>query len=152
MLDTLPYIPLFQDLTPMETDLLKSHFENYSCPANTVIFGQGDPATHLYLLLHGSVAIQYKPYDGDPITLTRLHDGDVVGWSAVIQRTRYTSSVVSETVVEALRIHKSDLWNMIKQESATGIKTINRLARMVSPRWENAHSQIQLLLDSRKAE
>ena len=136
----------------MEADLLKSHFEDYSCPANTVIFGQGDPATHLYLLLHGSVAIQYKPYDGDPIILTRLHDGDVVGWSAVIQRTRYTSSVVSETMVEALRIHKNDLWNMIKQESATGIKTINRLARMVSPRWENAHSQIQLLLDSRKAE
>jgi CRP-like cAMP-binding protein len=148
MLDSLPHAPLFQDITPMETDLLKAYFEPYSCPAGTVIFGQGDPATHLYLITSGKVAIQYKPYDGIPMVLTRLRAGDVFGWSAVIRRAKYTSSVISETNLESLRIHGDQLWDLVDEEPEMGIKTIDRLARMVSPRWENAHTQIKLLLES----
>lgn len=150
MLDTLPYIPLFQDLSVTEVNLLKPLFENFACPADKVIFEQGDPATHLYVMMSGTVIIQYKPYDGNPMILTRLRDGDVFGWSAVIGTTKYTATIISESQVEAVRIRRENIWNLIKKNPEVGKIVINRLARMVSPRWDNAHSQIQLLVDPKQ--
>lgn len=148
MLDTLPYIPLFQEFSPHDTDLLKQLFETFYRPADSVIFEQGDPATYLYMILEGSAIIRYKPYDGMPITLTRLRSGDVFGWSAVIGRKRYTSSIISETQVESLRIRGETLWKLVDEHPEVGKTIIDRLARMVSPRWVDAHAQIQTLLDS----
>lgn len=148
MLDTLPVIPLFHGLAPDHISMLKAAFEPYSCPNAATIFEQGDPASHLYLILSGKAAIRYKPYDTPPIILTRLRDGDIFGWSAVIGSLKYTSSVISESLLEAIRIHRVDLWNLVTHEPETGKILIDRLAQIVSPRWKNAHEQIRPLLQS----
>lgn len=148
MLDSLPYIPLFRDLKPAQIELLKPAFEPFLCPAETAIFEQGDPAEYLYLILKGRVAIRYKPYDTPPIVLTRLNEGDVFGWSAVIKSPKYTSSIISESSIEAIRIHRDELWKLVYNHPETGKAIIDRLVRIVSPRWQNAHEQIQAFLDS----
>jgi len=148
MLETLPNIPLFQDIDPAQKAQLKPLFESFVCPPDTVIIEQGAPATYLYLLIKGEVAIRYKPYDGPPITLTHLHDGDVFGWSAVVGSPDYTSSIVSETQIEAIRIRRNDLLKLSIQLPETEKVIMDRLARVVSPRWENTHAQVQSLLNS----
>jgi CRP-like cAMP-binding protein len=148
MLNSLPYIPLFQDLEPAQTTLLKPLFEDFYCTTGTVIFEQGDTAQYLYLILTGRVAIHYKPYDGPPLILTRLNKGDVFGWSAVTGSPKYTSSTVSEGDLSALRVHRKGLWKLVDKNPDTGRTIIDRLANMVSPRWANAHQQIQPLLNS----
>ncbi len=152
MLDSLPYIPLFQGFDSFQISILKNLFEDFFCPAKTVIFEQGDPAKYLYLLISGEIAIRYKPYDGPPLTLTRLHDGEVFGWSAVIGTPKYTSSIVSETDVAAIRVEGAHLWTLVREHPEIGTTIIDRLARIVSPRWENAHAQIQSLLNSNRTE
>lgn len=148
MLDTLPLIPLFLDFEPAQIDLLKALFEQFNCPLETVIFNQGDPAKYVYILIKGEVAIHYKPYDGSSITLTRLHSGDVFGWSAVVGSTYYTSSIVSESMIESLRIKRNDLRTLIQNHPEIGKIIIDRLANIVSPRWKNAHAQVQSILNS----
>jgi len=148
MIESLPYIPLFQDLDPAQIALLKPLFEQFSCPANTVIFEQDTPATYLYLLTKGEVAIRYKPYDGPTITLTRLRVGDVFGWSAVVGSPHYTSSIISESEVEAIRIRGDHLLKLSSESPETGKVVMDRLARVVSPRWGNAQAQVQSLLNS----
>lgn len=148
MLSTVPYIPLFQGLPPVQTSLLQYLFEDFSCPPGTTIFEQGKPAEYLYLILKGRVEIHYKPYDGPPLVLTRLNEGDVFGWSAVTGTSKYRSTIVSETYVEAIRIHGRDLWKLVENQPETGRIIFNRLARNVSPRWKDAFDQIQSLLNS----
>jgi CRP-like cAMP-binding protein len=148
MIESLPFIPLFQDLEPAQLDLLKPHFEQFTCPANTVIFEQDAPAIYLYLLIKGEVEIRFKPYDGPAITLTRLRDGDVFGWSAVVGSPRYTSSIISQSQVEAIRMKRNRLIKLFDDAPATGKIIMDRLARIVSPRWGNAHAQVQSLLNS----
>jgi len=148
MNESLPYIPLFQDLDPAQIALLKPLCEQFSCPADTVIFEQNAPAVYLYLLIKGEVAIRYKPYDSPTITLTHLRDGDVFGWSAVVGSLYYTSSIISETEIEAIRIRGSHLLKLFNDAPETGKVVMDRLARMVSPRWGNAHEQVQSLLNS----
>jgi CRP-like cAMP-binding protein len=152
MLESLPYIPLFQDLGPAQIAILKPLFELYACPPESTIFEQGEPASYLYLLLNGEVVIHYKPYDGPPITITRLREGDVFGWSAVIGNAKYTSSIISETQVSALQMRGDDLWKLARNHPETGKIIIDRLVHIVSPRWKNAHAQIQTLLNSSQSE
>ena len=148
MHELLPHIPLFQDLDPAQIALLEPLFEKFTCAADTVILEQDTPAIYLYLLIKGEVAIRYKPYDGPLITLTHLHEGDVFGWSAVVGSPRYTSSIISETGVEAIRIRGVHLLKLFNDAPETGKVVMDRLARVVSPRWENAHAQVQSLLSS----
>ncbi len=150
MLDTLPYIPLFEGFDASQVSILKPLFEDFMCEAGTTIFEQGDQAKYLYLLMNGNIAIRYKPYDGPPLTLTRLHAGEIFGWSAVLGSSKYTSSIVSETEVEAIRIKGANLWELTGEHPEIGKTVINRLAQIVSPRWENAHLQIQSLLNSNR--
>jgi CRP-like cAMP-binding protein len=150
MPDALPVIPLFEGLTSEQILLLAGLFEKFLCPPDKVIFNQGDPPDYLYLILKGSASIVYKPYDGPKITVTRLKKGDVFGWSAVIGGNKYTSSVVSETELESIRIHRGALAGLIADHPETGKIIIDRLALNVSPRWKNAHKQIQHYLNSER--
>jgi len=147
MLESLTHISLFQDLKPDQLTLLEPLFEHYTCPPNTTIFEQGDPAERLYLILEGSISIHYKPYDGPTIKITHLREGDVFGWSAVIGSAQYTSTIVSDTALQAVCIRGEDLWNISLQNPEIGKFVLDRLARVVSTRWKNAHTQVQAILD-----
>jgi len=146
MLETSVNIPLFEGFNPNQLETLKSLFESYACPANTVIFEQGGPAVYLYLILQGNIEIQYKPYDGPPIILTRLKNGDVFGWSAVIGSPAYTSGTKSIGPVQAIRIRGLDLKRLCKEHPSTGATLLDRLARVVSTRWRNARLQVKSML------
>lgn len=148
MLESFTRIPFFQNLEPAQTALLRTLFENFSCPPETIIFKQGSPAVHLYLLIKGTVMIQYKPYDGPPITITHLSAGDVFGWSALIGSPHYTSSIVSTSDVKAIRIRGTDLRNLVNEYPTTGQIVLDQLARVVSSRWKNSHSHVQSILNN----
>lgn len=146
MLDVLPVIPLFEGFSPEQTSMMTALFESYACPPETVVFEQGQPTDFLYLILRGSASIVYKPYDAPRITLTRVKEGDIFGWSAMIGGKKYTSSVISETKLETIRIRRHALLDLLKDDPDTGRTLIDRLAMNVSPRWKNAHQQIQQYL------
>jgi CRP-like cAMP-binding protein len=148
MLDTLPCIPLFHDLEIEQVLRLKPLFERVVYPHDTNIIRQGEIASYIYLIVNGNAAIHYKPYDGPSLLLTRLHTGDVCGWSALVGSHFYTSSIISESRVEALRIRGCHFLSLIREHPETGRVILDRLARSVSPRWENAHEQVEALLNS----
>jgi CRP-like cAMP-binding protein len=146
MFDMLTDISLFRDLTPEQQKLIEPLFEVYTCPADTVIFEQGDEVMHLYLILRGKVAIQYKPYDGPTITLTQLSEGDVFGWSVVTGSKHYTSGIVAKEYVEAIRVRGTALRQFCVTHPETGTILLDKLAQMVSPRWKNAHVEVKSIL------
>jgi CRP-like cAMP-binding protein len=112
-----------------------------------VIFEQGQPAAFLYLLLSGTVGIQYKPEDGPPISITRLKSGDIFGWSAAIGSPVYTSATRSLEPVTALRIRAEDLKQMRQDQPEISSLILDRFARAVSSRWQNADQQIKSMLE-----
>jgi len=148
MFKMLGTVPLFQDVDENVLELLEPLFEPYSCSAETAIFEQGDPAHYLYLILDGSVEIVYKPYDGPPITITNQVEGSIIGWSAVIGNTSYTSGAVCKGDTQAIRMSKRDLHKLCAREPEAGRIILDLLADSVSSRWHDARSQIQNLLNN----
>ncbi|MBN1451885.1 MAG: cyclic nucleotide-binding domain-containing protein [Anaerolineales bacterium] len=148
MFKTLETVPLFKGLDNNTLQLLEPLFETYSCSAREVIFEQGDPAHYLYLILEGAVEVRYKPYDGPPLTITNLEQGSIIGWSAVIGNSAYTSGAVCKEDCQAIRMSSRDLHELCAREPEAGRIILNLLAESVSLRWQDARDQIQMLLNS----
>ena len=148
MFKELESVPLFQGVDNHILQLLEPLFEAFSCPEETVIFEQGDPALYLYLILEGAVEIIYKPYDGPPLTITTLVPGNIVGWSAAIGNTTYTSGAVCKQDLQAIRMDRRSLHKLCAREPESGRIILNLLAESVSSRWHDAQSQIQVLLNT----
>jgi CRP-like cAMP-binding protein len=146
MFKALETVPFFNSLDNDILQLLEPLFEPYSCPAETVIFEQGDPAHYLYLILEGAVQVLYKPYDGPPLIVSNLVQGHILGWSAVIGNTTYTSGAVCKENCQAIRLLSRDLHKLCAKEPEAGRIILNLLAESVSSRWQNANEQIQVLL------
>jgi CRP-like cAMP-binding protein len=138
--------PFLRDLTPQQYGLVSVLFERVDVPPHTKICSQGGVAIYLYCLLDGGISLQYKPYDGPRITLTRLHAGDVFGWSAVIGNPTYTSDAVSTTAVHALRVSGAALRELSTQHPAVGAQVLEKLAAAVAPRWIHSREQVQAIL------
>ena len=148
MFTALDSIPLFKNVDNDILDLLEPLFEPYSCPAEAIIFEQGEPAHYMYLVLEGSVEMLYKPYDGPPLTITILEEGSIIGWSAVIGNSTYTSGAVCKADCYAIRMSSRDLHKLCAKEPVAGRIILNLLADSVSSRWQDARSQIQKLLNN----
>lgn len=139
-------LPLFQGLTREQVELLQPIVVAYDCFGGTVLFEQGEPAVFLYLVLSGEVQIQYKPEDGPPLTVARIHPGEIVGWSAVIGRVTYTSAAICEGSTRMLRIRGSDLRDLREKYPETGVLIMERMADSVARRLQNANPQVIALL------
>lgn len=146
MLDKLKEVTLFKGLEADELEVLESLFELYRCPAGTVIFQQGYQAVYLYLILNGIVEIRHKPYDGPPITVTRVLQGGAFGWSAAIGNEAYTSGAICDEELVALRIAGNDLRKFFIKYPDTGKIILDRLARVVSNRWQDALAQVRTMM------
>ena len=138
-------IPLFEDLGEETLKLLDPLFEPCTCHEG-LIFEQGDPAIHLYLVIEGSVDILYKPYDAPPIVITNVKPGGIFGWSAIGGNTVYTSSASCHEICKAMRVRGSELHKLSTQHPETAEILLDRLAESVSKRWHNAHSQVRDIL------
>lgn len=147
MLQNLYRIPPFEDLSEEVLQLVEPLFEIYTCPAGTVVFEQGAPAHHLYLLQRGSILIRYKPYDGPVINLTQVQPGGAFGWSAVVGNPTYTSATVAKEAVEAIRVRGKDLRELAIHHPKAGRVILDKLAGVVSNRWENANQQVREILE-----
>jgi len=147
MLDTIRRIQFFQDLSDEQLERIKPLVDVFTCPANQPIFEQDEQANYLYLLVRGTVALEYKPYDGTRITLTRLHAGDAFGWSSVVGGKTYTSSITSETEVEAVRIRGSVLQKMCRRIRISDAFCSTGWPNRFSGRWKNSREQVHAILD-----
>ena len=139
-------LSIFQGLNRDQLDLLAPLMEVSKFPAGSTIFLQGQQATHLYLIMRGEIEVRFKPYDGPPLTVSRMHAGDVFGWSSALGRNVYTSSAVASADSEAFLISGSDLHDLCEQHPDAGVVILEKLASAIAERLENTHAQIMSIL------
>lgn len=140
--------PLFRDVDSSHLALLRPLFERVSFRAGATVIEQGAVADFIYLIESGVAAITYKPYDGEPITITHVEVGGLFGWSALVGSRNYTSSGVATEDLEVMRMRGSDLRKLCTDHPDAGKVILDRLASAVSARWKDAHEQVKSILES----
>lgn len=144
--DRFDQLPLFDGLTLTQRERLRPLFIPCDCYTDSILFNQGDPAEHLYIVVVGEITIIHKPDDGPPINITRVRPGGVVGWSAVLGNREYTSGAVCSGYSQMLRVSGEDLRILCEQHPDTGILILERLATVIAERLRNTHEHVMALL------
>jgi CRP-like cAMP-binding protein len=103
-------------------------------------------ADYFYIVIRGRVEIIFKPYDGNPITVTHVEAGGLFGWSAVVGSRLYTSSAIAIEPMEGIRIRGDLLRKVCMGNPDAGREIMNCLADAVGSRWKDAHEQVRSIL------
>ncbi len=134
--------PLFEGLSIQQLNQFAALLEECPLIMGKSVFKQGDAAESLYLLLEGEVLIQFKPYDGDEITVARVAPGGVFGWSAALGHARYTSSVIAVQDGKAYRLRAEKLQKLCERSPESGVILLKKLAEVIAQRVQVTHQQI----------
>src|SRR3990172_3370955 len=136
-------LPIFQSgLRVDEIELLASRFYEETVLAGSVLFPQGARADKLYVVLSGRLAIRFKPYDGEVLTVAELEAGDVFGWSAALGRRTYTSSSVALDDSRMLSVRVQVLRRLCESHPKTGVVILERLAEVIAERLRSTHKHV----------
>jgi CRP/FNR family transcriptional regulator, cyclic AMP receptor protein len=142
------YTPLafFSGLSEADIQLLAPYFAPQTWVAGTIVFEQGKFAEYLYLVVSGEVTIRYKPEDGPLMTVTRLQQGGIFGWSAAMGNPVYTSEAVCTLDSEVLHIRGADLRMLCDKHPALGQVILERLSAIMTERQQSRQSRVNSML------
>jgi sigma-B regulation protein RsbU (phosphoserine phosphatase) len=84
-LNLLARIPFFTALPPDELDRLVSELDVVNLNSGDILFREGDPGEHLYVVVNGELEILMAPDTSDALILNVLHEGEYLGEMSLIQ-------------------------------------------------------------------
>ncbi len=77
-------LPLFHGISLLKLRRIAAFCRKRVLPKNTVMFLEDEPATHLYFVLKGSVAIT-TTVEGRRTTVHEVHEMGCVDWSSLVE-------------------------------------------------------------------
>jgi CRP/FNR family transcriptional regulator, cyclic AMP receptor protein len=117
-------------------------FEKYgqTFDAGKVIFREGDPGEHMYIIQSGMVRIS-KNVGGREHELAVLEKGDFFGEMAIVSRIARTATATAVNATQLLAFDRQGFMGMIEKNAKIALNIIDKLSR----RLQNANSQIQMM-------
>lgn len=118
----LDWIERFDGLEQLPADIremLISGSKIVNVPAGTHVFGPGDPADNLLLLLEGSVRVQQHSDTGRDVFLYRVHAGEscVLTTACMLSFENYSADGIAETNVSAVAIPRATFDDLTARSS-----------------------------------
>jgi CRP/FNR family cyclic AMP-dependent transcriptional regulator len=139
-------VQFFKELNPEHRALVQPLFIPCNLYAGTIIFEQGEITDYIYLVADGEVIVRFKPDDGPALTVAHVRPLGMVGWSAALGSSTYTSSAVCFSECHLLRVRSSDLRELCNKHPETGAIVLEHLATLIAQRLRNTHTHVLELL------
>jgi CRP-like cAMP-binding protein len=106
--------------------------EKMSLNAGNVLFSVGDSAGYFYVLLKGQVRLRLG--QTGPVVYQARHPGEIIGWSCLIGRERYSASAECREATELLRFDRENFLKILNKNPANEALLFRRLAEMLGNR------------------
>jgi CRP-like cAMP-binding protein len=147
-LDTLRRFPFFAELIEQNLKEVALITRQKTVPAGTRMFGEGDDANALYLIVKGKVEIQYTVGEETFLSIQTLSDGDLLVWSSLIAP--YKTQAMGTTTVDTmvLEIDAQKLREFFDTDPALGHLLMHQVAKMLGQRLQNARGKFATLYGS----
>lgn len=131
----------FADMSEEHLKTLAMNAAEANVPAGTHMFGEGDAADFFSIIVKGEVDIQYQL--GDRLqTVDTLTVGDPLGWSALVEPYKMSAFATATKDTQLIRIKAEVLRDICRQEPMVGYRLMQRIARLLGDRLQNARIQL----------
>lgn len=135
LIEVLQKIPWFQNLSPDHFKKMAEIATEVEWKEGDIIFREGDQDKHLYMVVHGQVALEiYLPGQGR-ITILTLGPAEVFGWSAVtpVVGTR-TATARAACDTCAVAFDSEALRRLCDEDSQLGYLVYRRITNVIAGR------------------
>jgi CRP-like cAMP-binding protein len=134
--------PLLRGLNERYPGLLAGYASGVRFRPRELIFRQGDPAEHFYLIRDGRVSVELQsPYKGTQIIQT-LGAGEVLGCSWLFPPYQWYFDARSIENTSAIRIDGATLRRKCDQDPALGYTLMKRFSAIMHERMQTARLQL----------
>ena len=130
---------LLAGLTEGQLDLFQRLSERRAASKGTVIFSAGEPATHLYVVGDGRVAVDMalsrrSRAPSRVTTMATLEPGEAFGWSALVGPYAYTLSATALEPCALVRIEAGGMREVLRGDDRVGSLIMANLAKLLAGR------------------
>ncbi len=142
LVPVLQSIPFLQALPEGSLAKLARISRIHDFPAGEIIFRQGDPAEIIYLVIEGTVALEIcAPAVGCKRILT-VGDGELLGWSPVLEQERLTATARTLTETKAVAISGRQIVSLCASDTEFGYEFMRRAALALATRLNATRMQL----------
>jgi uncharacterized membrane protein len=127
--ELLAEVPLFQLMSAEERNLLATELDLVRYGAGEIVFVTGDPGDSMYVIRKGEVEVFFKDDTGAKVVLETLGAGDFFGELSLLDSGPRTASAVVTKDVEALRVDRRDLDQLLKLQPGSALELLTAMGR-----------------------
>jgi CRP-like cAMP-binding protein len=132
---------LLKDLDPLFVEKLAGMALEAQFRPDQIVFSEGDQSAFFYLIVSGTIALEMSAL-GHSIRIQTLHDGDAMGWSALLPADRKHFQARATSHVRALAFEGQRLREAFDTDPAFGYAMTKRLLRTVVERLDSTRVQL----------
>lgn len=118
-------------------------------PQLKVIFEEYDRAKEVYIILSGQVSLAICEPKVNCRQIAILSEGDLVGWSALLGRTRLSDTASTLTPVQALVFDGGELSKFCTEHPSFGVEFMRQAASAMALRLSGTRLQLLEMCGSR---
>ena len=115
---------------------LEAHFQ-----PDQIVFREGDQTGMFYLIVSGSIALEMTT-SGRAIRVQTLHEGDAMGWSALLQGKGKNFQARATSHVRALAFEAARVREAFELDPAFGYAMMKRMLLTVTDRLDATRVQL----------
>ncbi|HLW46540.1 MAG TPA: cyclic nucleotide-binding domain-containing protein [bacterium] len=132
----------FRGLPPGDVEFIAGCGSNVHYAENAIMFREGGPADHFYLLRHGRVALEIASPDRGPLTVLTLGAGEVVGWSWLVPPYRMSCDARALEPVRATQFDGACIRRKCEENPRLGYELLKRFAGVLGQRLRATRLQV----------
>ncbi len=140
--DLLGSHPFFTGLSHETLQLITGCAVNTHFPQGNYIFREGEAADRFYVIRHGRVALEIHSPEKGPLVIDTMDEGEVLGWSWLIQPYRYYGDARAVTPVSATALDGACLRGKCEADTALGYELLKRVSAVMYRRLESARIRL----------
>ncbi|OFX07351.1 MAG: Crp/Fnr family transcriptional regulator [Alphaproteobacteria bacterium RIFOXYD12_FULL_60_8] len=134
--------PFFHDLDEDDIRFLAGCGRNERYEAGEFIFREGAPADRLYLVRHGSVAVEINAPGREPTIIKTLGEGELLGWSWIVEPYTWTYDARALNMTRVLSLNAVCLRNKFDINHELAYRFMRKFTAVMADRLHAAHMQI----------
>jgi CRP/FNR family transcriptional regulator, cyclic AMP receptor protein len=120
---------LFESLEEIQVNAILSCARVESCPEGRIIFQEGEEATHLYILIQGTIDLTVKAQEKIGFMTSQVEkEGGVFGVPALLEPYRYNVTAKCLVPSKVLKIEADHLKKRMEEDPRAGMMIMKKLA------------------------
>jgi len=128
-------IPFFTDLPADELDRIMAQLEIVNLKSGEILFREGDPGEHMYIVVSGDLEILMAPNTDNELILNRIPQGEYIGEMSLITGAPRTASVRAHGDVVLLSMSRAQLMDLLQDHP----QLASTMVHVLSHRLDNTN-------------